>query len=119
METKQLGYFKLPTDNGTQMLHFSVNAWFNLKEDTGMEFVEVGTKILALHEENVKDLEVLNLLTDVAYAAAKAYDQEEGNEIKYNRYNVRAWMGALGVNDSLDFWNSMVGSTVVPEDEKK
>ena len=111
----QRGKYDLRTDKGTQTLHFSANCWYNLLEDTGKqsdEFsVELGT---AFSEEPIDTLKVLNLLTDLAFAAAKAYDQEEGNDITYTRFKVRDWMAGLKEADSEHFVKAMTGSNDIP-----
>ena len=108
----QRGYYTLPAG---QKLHFSANCWYNLLDDTGMEADEFGTKLQAEFDKKKQDtLKILNLLTDLAFAAAKAYDQEEGNEITYTRYKIRDLMAQLKEEDSADFVKAMTGATDVP-----
>ena len=118
MKTKQRGYFALTTPNGTQLLHFSANCWYNLLEDTGMQAGEFSAK---LGEEFSKDkadeLVTLNLLTDIAFAAAKAHDQENNIDIIYNRFNVRNWMSHLKAEEGKAFWEAMTHSSVAPSGE--
>lgn len=120
MKLQQRGYFDLTTEDGTQVLHFSANCWYNLLEDTGKQADTFGKE---LQDEFAKDapdtLTVLNLLTDLAFSAAKAYDQEEGNEITYTRYKVRDWMAKLKEGDSAAFVAAMTGAIQVPDMGKK
>ena len=109
----QRGYYTLKSG---QKLHFSANCWYNLLEDTGMQADEFGKKLQAEFDKDVPDtLTTLNLLTDLAFAAAKAYDQEEGNAITYTRFKVRDWMAQLKKEDSAAFVRAMTGSTEVPQ----
>lgn len=108
----QRGYYTLKSG---QKLHFSANAWFNLLEDTGMQADEFGKKLQAEFDKDEPDtLITLNLLTDLVFAAAKAYDQEEGNEIKYTFFKVRDWVAQLTEEDSAGLLQAMTGSTELP-----
>ena len=117
---KQRGYYDLKTDEGVQTLHFSANCWYNVLEDTGMQADVFGNKLQELFNAKVPDtLKILNHLTDLAYAAAKAYDQEQGNKIEYNRFKVRDWMASLKEEDSNAFALAMTGASEVPDKKGK
>ena len=110
------GYYEL--ENG-QELHFSANCWYNLLEDTGMQADDFGKRLQEEFDKEEQDmLAVLNLVTDIAYAAAKAFDQEEGNEITYNRFNIRDWMTKTMKDEKsgADFMRAMAGSSEVSQD---
>ena len=112
MKAKQNGYYKLPSG---QYLHFSTNCWFNLLEDTGKQVDQFGLELQAEFDKDKVDvLKVVNLLTDLAFAAAKAHDQEEGIEISYNRFKVRDWVSQLKDTDSEEFMAAMTASIQVP-----
>ena len=120
MKAKQRGYYELKTEEGSQWLHFSANCWYNLLEDTGMEADVFGNKLQSEFDKKKPDtLKALNLLTDLAFAAAKAYDQEQDNEITYNRFKVRDWMAGLKETDSAAFIMAMTGASEIPNDGKK
>ena len=115
---KQRGYFELPTEKGVQLLHFSANAWYNLLEDTGKQVDQFGRELDKEYSKKKQDvLKILNLLTDLAYAAAKAHDQEAGNDIAYNRFNVRTWMANLTAEDSEAFVAAMLNANTPPKQE--
>ena len=106
-KTSTNGYYKLPND---QWLHFSMNTWYNLREDTGKDITEYGKML-----EDGADIEKAFALAEIVYAGAKAYDQEEGNDIKYSIYTVRSWFGTIidteaieGITKAL-LWNSDTG----------
>ena len=80
MTNEQQGYYTL--ENG-QKLHMSINAWFELEKDTGLKpqeflahFMEEGSR------EEPNEFILLDLLTDLVYASAKAYNLEEGIDSK-------------------------------------
>jgi hypothetical protein len=103
MMNEQQGYYTL--DSG-QKLHLSINAWFELEKDTGLKpqeflglFIEEGSK----NEPN--EFILLDLLTDLVYASAKAYNLEEGVNDELNRYKLRHTvvnMGGKGIRDLND-----------------
>lgn len=108
---KQIGYYTLP--NG-QQLHFSINAWYILEEDTGLspqkflaELMEEGSK------EEVNEFILLDLLTDLVFAACKAYDMEEGNDIDYTRYKIRALIVSMGGESLADLQSTLLNNSTV------
>ena len=113
---KQRGYYTLPSG---QKLHFSANCWYNLLEDTGMQSDEFGDKLQAEFNKKKQDvLKTLNLLTDLAFAAAKAHNQEEGIDINFNRFQIRDQMAQLKESDSEAFVKAMTGASEVPSEGK-
>ena len=113
---KHRGQYALP---GGQKVKFSANCWFNLLEETGLQFDEFAKK---LEDEYKKDspneIEVAKLLTELGYAAAKAYDQENGIEISYNKFNVREWMLSMDAESASGFLSAMTDSVHVPSKGK-
>ena len=97
MKTKQTGYHTLP--NGLK-LHFSINAWFNLEEETSLTSSEWLTQFgQELQEVPRNDFRLLDHLTDIVLAAAVAYGQEEDEEVKLNRFKVRSMLVELKGDD--------------------
>lgn len=86
--TAQRGYFKLPTDDGDRWMHFSMNCYINLQELSDLDLTDWFKK---LDESN--EFEKGLMIYDLALAAILAYDQEENNDIDYNIYTVRNWVG--------------------------
>ncbi len=116
-KTHTNGYYKLPND---QYLHFSMNTWYNLKESTGKDITDYGVAL-----EKGTDVEKAFALAEIIFAAAKAYDQEEGNDIDYNIYKVRSWFGDVigaseieGITKAL-LWNSTSGEEAKASGKKK
>ena len=103
MSNKQQGYFTL--DNG-QKIHLSINAWFIIEEETGLKPQEFLAQLI---EEGSKkepnEFILLDLLTDLVYAGAKAYNLEEGVKEEVNRFKLRTVvvnMGGEGIKDLND-----------------
>lgn len=94
MNTEQTGYYNL---NGIN-LHFSINAWYNLEEATGLKtsewLVEFGTE-LANPKRN--EFILIDHLSDIVLAAAKAYAQEEDemDNFKLNIFKSRTLITQL------------------------
>ena len=119
-KTIQKGYFNIPTIDGDQWLHFSINCWFNLQQDTGKSFDVFLKELDAEYKKSNQDmLKILDSFTDLVFAAAKAYDQEEDNEINYNRFKVRSWLSSLAPDVLADLVTAMQSTVNVPTDGKK
>lgn len=92
MKIKQNGYLaiKIGDDKNKKVekwLHFSTNCWFNLEEDTGKDVLSFMDQMNKGNTtQQFKDI------CQIAFAAMKAYDQENGNDIDYNIYKVRDWL---------------------------
>ena len=110
MKTKQIGYYQFP-DNGLN-LHFSINSWFNLEEDTGLTssqfLTEFGTE---LQKEDKNEFILLDLITDLCLAAARAYAQEEDVDFDYNRFKMRNDVMLLGEQGIIELSNVIFNNT--------
>ena len=110
-KTVQQGYYKLKGIN--KWMHFSMNCWVNLKQDSGKDIGTFGRDY-----ENADTVGQFMLLCEVAFASLKAYDQEEDNDIDYNIFKVRTWMEALKEDDAADFISAMTHSMNLPVGKK-
>lgn len=108
---EQIGYYTLP--NGRK-LHFSINAWYNLEQDAGLSpqayLEEFGNEA---GKEEPNEFLLLDLITDLVYAALKAYDQEEGNEIDYNRFKVRSELVQMDGEELAGLNNAMLSNSSI------
>ncbi len=108
---EQKGYYTLP--NG-QKMHFSINAWYNLEKDAGFtpqSFMQQFGEEASMEEPN--EFRLLDLLTDLVYASCKAFDQEEGNEITYNRFKIRDVLIRLSGEELADLNNTMLTNSTI------
>jgi len=104
MKTKQLGYYQFP-DNGLK-LHFSINSWYNLEEDTGLKSNQFLTEFgEELQKKDRNEFVLLDLITDLCLSAARAYCQEEELEFKYNRFKMRNDIMLLGGDGIIELSN--------------
>lgn len=87
------GYYFLDIKKENIGLHFSMNAWYNLKKNTGKELSEYGKDL-----DSGSDMDKAIALADIIHSAAQAYIQEEGLDIEYNIYTVRNWFGKDGIS---------------------
>ncbi len=115
-KTSTNGYYELP--NGL-FLHFSMNTWYNLKQDTGKDITEYGQSL-----ETGTDIEKAFALAEIVHAAAKAYNQEEGIDSPLNIYKVRSWFGdTIGAKEIEGITEALLWNTSAPggeqSDEKK
>jgi hypothetical protein len=111
MNTKQTGYYTLP--NG-QNLHFSINAWYILEEETGYKPQEfLADLIEESSRKEPNEFTLLTLLSDLTFAACKAYDLEEGNEVTYNRFKIRSIVANLGGEGIKDLNDSLINNSTV------
>ena len=111
MNNEQQGYYTLP--NG-QKLHMSINAWYELEKDTGLkpqeflaEFMTEGSK------EEPNEFVLLDLLTDLVFASAKAYNLEEGVEEKLNRYKLRNVIINMGGRGIRSLNNTLINNSTI------
>ena len=100
-------------------LHFSMNTWYNLNEDTGKDITDYSTAL-----QHGTDVEKAFALAEIIFAAAKSYAQEEDIEIDFNIYKIRGWFGSVineeqiqGITKAI-MWNSDSGKKA-PEGKKK
>lgn len=119
IKTLENGYLNLPTDKGTKWLHFDINAAFILKEDTGKDLLTLFTDVANDETKTDNDILTINLFTDVAFAAFKAYDLENSIDVDYNWYEVRNWIGRLGDTEGALFRKAMLHNNSLPEDKDK
>ena len=98
----------------SKYLHFSMNCWVNLKQDTGKD---IGT--LFSEYDKADNVDQFITLCDIAYAALKANDQEEGNDIDYTIFNVRTWMEGLKEENAAGFIAAMTHSMNLPLGKEK
>lgn len=108
---KQIGRYTLP--NG-QNLHFSINAWYILEEETGLNPQEFLAKLIEEgSEKEPNEFRLLDLLTDLTFSACKAYDLEEGNEINYNRFKIRSLISSMGGENIKDLQETLISNSTV------
>jgi len=87
MANKKRGYISVKLGGKQRTLHFSMNFWAALTDDLNIRLDELGS----IFENGVS----LNAVRSIVYCGLLAYDQEEGNEIEYNKFKVGSWLEDL------------------------
>ena len=105
----------------SQWLHFSANCWAIMEKESGLTvgqlLVEIGEELSS--EDEISQLIILDLMTELVYAAAKAYDGEEGIISTYTKMKVRDWVAELSEEESMSMYSAIIRNTSIKELEKK
>lgn len=89
-------------------LHFSMNFWAALTDDLNIRLDELGS----IFENGVS----INAIRSIIYCGLLAYDQEEGNEIDYNKFKVGSWLEDLNADGLSDIITAMTESRILGND---
>ncbi len=87
MANRKRGYYTLKLGGKNRTLHFSMNFWANFTEAQGVALDQIGE----IFSEGLS----LSAIRDLIYSALLANDQENNNEIDYNKFTVGAWLEDL------------------------
>ena len=87
MANRKRGYYTLKLGGKNRTLHFSMNFWANFTEAQGVALDQIGE----LFASGLS----LSAIRDLIYSALLANDQENNNEIDYNKFTVGAWLEDL------------------------
>ena len=89
-------------------LHFSMNFWANLTEVLEIKLHEIGK----IFDGGVS----LNMVRAIVYSAILANEQEQGNEIDFNIYQVGAWLDDLNSEQLEGIVTAMTESKILGND---
>lgn len=87
MANRKRGYYTLKLGGKNRTLHFSMNFWANFTEAQGVTLDQIGE----IFSQGLS----LSAIRDLIYSALLANDQENNNEIDYNKFTVGAWLEDL------------------------
>ena len=87
MANRKRGYYTLKLGGKNRTLHFSMNFWANFTEAQGVALDQIGE----IFSEGLS----LSAIRDLIYSALLANDQENNNEVDYNKFTVGAWLEDL------------------------
>lgn len=104
MNRKQ-GYYSLELGGKKRTLHFSMNFWAALTEE-----LKVGLQDL---DKVFNNEMALSSVRAIIYCALMAYDQEEGNEIDYNVFQVGNWLSDLNENQFQEVMATMTETKIL------
>ena len=108
MATRKRGYYTLKLGGKNRNMHFSMNFWANFTEILGVSLEDIG-----LVFNNGMSISKIRTLI---YSGLLAYDQEEGNEIDYNEFQVGAWLEDMPAEKLEDIINAMLESRILGND---
>jgi hypothetical protein len=87
MANRKRGFYAVKLGGKNRTLHFSMNFWSNLTEVLKIKLHEIGK----IFDDGVS----LNMIRAIVYSAILANEQEQGNEVDFNIYQVGAWLDDL------------------------
>jgi hypothetical protein len=105
---KRRGYCQLDLGGKIRTLHFSMNFWAAFEEASGFKISEVD-KVFGSGLS-------MATMRDLVYAGIIAYDQENNNEIDYNKFSVGAWMDDIDQKSLETIINTLMESRVLGND---
>ncbi len=105
---KRRGYCQLELGGKIRTLHFSMNFWAAFEEASGFKISEVD-KVFGSGLS-------MATMRDLVYAGIIAYDQENNNEIDYNKFSVGAWMDDIDQKSLETIINTLMESRVLGND---
>lgn len=108
MATRKRGYYTLKLGGKNRNMHFSMNFWANFTEILGVSLEDIGQVF-----NNGMSISKIRTLM---YSGLLAYDQEEGNEIDYNEFQVGAWLEDMPAEKLEDIINAMLESRILGND---
>jgi len=108
MATRKRGYYTISIGGKSRSMHFSMNFWANFTEMMGVSLDQIGT----IFEKGIS----LKGIRTLIYAALLANDQEQGNEIDYNEFQVGNWLEDLPADKLEDIISAMLESRILGND---
>lgn len=105
MANKKRGYYTLKIGGKMRTMHFSMNFWANFTDILKVSLEELGN----VFEKGVN----ISTIRSIIYSGLLAHDQEQGNEITYNQFNVGVWLEDVDSEKLNDIVNVMMQSRIL------
>ena len=105
MANKKRGYYTLNIGGKQRVMHFSMNFWANFTDILGISLDKIGD----IFSSGVS----VTSLRALVYSGLLAYDQEEGNKIDYNEFQVGAWLEDVNEKMLKEMIDSMMESKIL------
>jgi hypothetical protein len=105
MANKKRGYYTLKIGGKMRTMHFSMNFWANFTDILQVSLEELGN----VFEKGVN----ISTIRSIIYSGLLAHDQEQGNEITYNQFNVGVWLEDVDSEKLNDIVNVMMQSRIL------
>jgi len=108
MENRKRGYCQLNIGGKDRTLHFSMNFWVAFEDASGHKISEIDK----VFSSGIS----LNTMRALVYAGILAYDQENGNPIDYNVFQVGLWMEDMTPDSLTLLVNTLMESRILGND---
>jgi hypothetical protein len=108
MENRKRGYCQLNIGGKDRTLHFSMNFWVAFEDASGHKISEIDK----VFSSGIS----LNTMRALVYAGILAYDQENGNPIDYNVFQVGSWMEDMTPDSLTLLVNTLMESRILGND---
>jgi len=108
MANRKRGYYTLKLGGKNRTLHFSMNFWAHFTEAQGVALDQIGE----IFSQGLS----LSAIRDLIYSALLANDQENNNEIDYNKFTVGAWLEDLTGDQLNDIVASLMETKLLGND---
>ncbi|QDP53335.1 MAG: hypothetical protein Tp166DCM644871_38 [Prokaryotic dsDNA virus sp.] len=99
------GYYSLELGGKERTLHFSMNFWAALTEELGVSLQEL--------DKVFGNEMALSSVRAIVYCGLLAYDQEEGNEISYNKFKVGSWLDTMTQDQFTEMIQALTESKIL------
>ena len=108
MANRKRGFYTVKLGGKNRTLRFSMNFWANLTEVLEIKLHEIGK----IFDDGVS----LNMIRAIVYSAILANEQEQGNEIDFNMFQVGAWLDDLDSEQLEGVVTAMTESKILGND---
>lgn len=89
-------------------MHFSMNFWSAFTDELNITLDQLGD----VFESGIS----LSIIREIIYCGLLANDQEQGNEIDYNKFKVGAWLEDVDANELEKIVAAMTESRILGND---
>ena len=108
MGNKRRGYHDLKIGGKVRTMHFSMNFWSAFTDELNISLDQLGD----IFEGGIS----LSVIREIIYCGLLANDQEQGNEIDYNKFKVGAWLEDVDANELEKIVTAMTESRILGND---
>jgi hypothetical protein len=108
MANKKRGYYTLKIGGKMRTMHFSMNFWSNFTDELGISIERIGD----VFTNGIS----ITTIRALVYSGLLAHDQEQGNIIDYNKFQVGMWLEDFGGDKLNKVIESMMESRILGND---
>jgi len=108
MANKKRGYYTLKIGGKMRTMHFSMNFWSNFTDELGISIERIGD----VFTNGIS----ITTIRALIYSGLLAHDQEQGNIIDYNKFQVGMWLEDFGGDKLNKVIESMMESRILGND---